>query len=46
LLEDCTSPVVIPGIIDYTDRAEAAYAKFAAAGMNIIKSSTDLWLDA
>jgi nicotinamidase-related amidase len=36
LLEDCTSPVVIPGIIDYSDRADAAFDRFAQAGMNII----------
>ena len=41
LLEDCTSPVVIPGVIDYTDDADAAFKKFAEAGMNVV-SSTDL----
>jgi nicotinamidase-related amidase len=40
LLEDCTSPVVIPGIIDYSDRADAAFARFAAAGMNIVSSAS------
>ncbi len=39
LLEDCTSPVVIPGIVDYTDQAHAAYQKFADAGMNIVRST-------
>jgi nicotinamidase-related amidase len=38
LLEDCTSPVVIPGVVDYTAQADAAYARFAAAGMHVIKS--------
>ena len=33
LLDDCTSPVVVPGVVDFTDAAEAAYARFAAAGM-------------
>ncbi|AFY94945.1 hypothetical protein [Chamaesiphon minutus] len=42
LLADCTSPVVIPGIIDYTDVAEAAYQRFADAGMNIIRSTDNL----
>ncbi|PSB56657.1 isochorismatase [Chamaesiphon polymorphus] len=42
LLADCTSPVVIPGIVDYTDVAEAAYQRFADAGMNIIRSTDDL----
>ncbi len=41
LLEDCTSPVVIPGVVDYTAQAEAAYQRFAAAGMNIIRSTDD-----
>ncbi|NET00328.1 MAG: cysteine hydrolase family protein [Sphaerospermopsis sp. SIO1G1] len=41
LLEDCTSPVVVPGIVDYTEQADAAFQRFANAGMNIIKS-TDL----
>lgn len=39
LLEDCTSPVVVPGVVDYTEAADAAFAKFAAAGMHIIKST-------
>jgi nicotinamidase-related amidase len=42
LLADCTSPVVIPGIVDYTERAELAYQRFAAAGMNVVKSTNDL----
>jgi len=25
LLEDCTSPVVIPGVIDYTEDADSAF---------------------
>ncbi|MDZ8052078.1 MAG: isochorismatase [Aulosira sp. ZfuVER01] len=39
LLEDCTSPVVVPGIVDYTEQADAAFTRFAAAGMNIVKST-------
>jgi nicotinamidase-related amidase len=39
LLEDCTSPVVVPGVVDYTEAANEAYAKFAAAGMRIVKSA-------
>ncbi|QLE57868.1 isochorismatase [Nostoc sp. TCL26-01] len=39
LLEDCTSPVVVPGVVDYTEQADAAFARFAAAGMHIIKST-------
>lgn len=39
LLEDCTSPVVIPGSIDYTDIANESFQKFANAGMHIVKST-------
>ncbi|NJR25018.1 MAG: isochorismatase [Richelia sp. CSU_2_1] len=47
LLEDCTSPVVVPGVIDFTEQADAAFQRFAAAGMNVVKStqSIDSWLD-
>ncbi len=39
LLEDCTSPVVVPGVVDHTDVANAAYERFAKAGMHIVKST-------
>ncbi|MDY6937717.1 MAG: isochorismatase [Cyanobacteriota bacterium] len=39
LLEDCTSPVVVPGVVDYTEAAEAAFDRFAAAGMQIVRST-------
>lgn len=39
LLEDCTSPVVVRGVVDYSDLADAAFARFEKAGMNIIKST-------
>jgi nicotinamidase-related amidase len=39
LLEDCTSPVVVPGIIDFTDQANAAFQKFSDAGMHVVKST-------
>jgi len=39
LLEDCTSPVVVPGVIDYTDQADAAFLRFAEAGMHIVRST-------
>ena len=42
LLEDCSSPVVIPGVIDYTDDAEAAYQRFQEAGMHLLKSTEPL----
>lgn len=39
LLEDCSSPVVAPGVVDHTDTADAAYERFAKAGMNVVKST-------
>jgi nicotinamidase-related amidase len=42
LLEDCTSPVVVPGVVDHTDAADAAYERFAKAGMYVVKS-TDIF---
>ncbi len=47
LLEDCTSPVVVPGVIDYTDHANAAFGKFADAGMHIVRSTDPIesWPD-
>jgi nicotinamidase-related amidase len=38
LLEDCTSPVVVPGA-DFTDQADEAFETFAQAGMNVVKST-------
>ncbi|MFC1812732.1 isochorismatase [Thermodesulfobacteriota bacterium] len=40
LLEDCTSPVIIPDVVDYTDQADDAFRRFSDAGMHI-SSSTD-----
>ena len=39
LLEDCTSPVVVPGVMDYTDEANAAFQRFADAGMHVVRST-------
>lgn len=39
LLEDCTSSVVVPGVVDYTDEADAAFRRFAEAGMHIVQST-------
>jgi len=38
LLEDCTSPVVVPGM-DYTEMADQAFERFAEAGMKLVKST-------
>ena len=39
LLEDCTSPVVVPGVVDYTDEADAAFERYEAAGMHVVRST-------
>ncbi len=39
LLEDCTSPVVVPGVIDYTSQAEEAFKRFEEAGMHRVRST-------
>jgi len=48
LLEDCTSAVVIPDVVDFTEPADAAYRRFAEAGMHIVQSSQPIteWLPA
>ena len=45
LLEDCTSPVVVPGVIDFTEEADEAFRRFAAAGMHLVRSTEpmDRW---
>jgi nicotinamidase-related amidase len=47
LLEDCTSPVVVPGVVDFTDQADAAFDRFSKAGMHLVKSTEaiDSWPD-
>lgn len=46
LLEDCTSPVVVPDVIDYTAEADAAFRRFAEAGMHVVRSTDPIgsWL--
>jgi nicotinamidase-related amidase len=39
LLEDCTSPVVVPGAADYSDDAHEAFAGFAEAGAHVVRST-------
>jgi nicotinamidase-related amidase len=39
LLEDCTSPVVVPGVVDYTEEADAAFERYADAGMTVVRST-------
>jgi nicotinamidase-related amidase len=47
LLEDCTSAVVVPGVVDFTDQADAAFQRFKNAGMHVVRSTDplDTWPD-
>jgi nicotinamidase-related amidase len=42
LLEDCSSAVVVPGVVDYTDEADAAFRRFEDAGMHVVRSTDPL----
>jgi nicotinamidase-related amidase len=39
LLEDCSSPVIVPGVIDYTEQADEAFRRFADEGMHVVRST-------
>jgi nicotinamidase-related amidase len=45
LLEDCTSPVIAPGAVDFTAEGNEAFARFAARGVHIVRSTDpiDAW---
>ena len=42
LLEDCTSSVVVPGSVDYTDEADAHFARFVESGAHAVRSDQPL----
>jgi nicotinamidase-related amidase len=42
ILDDCTSPIVVPGSVDYTEPTEAAFEHFALSGMHIVRSTEPL----
>lgn len=42
LLGDCSSAVVVPGVVDHTEAANDAYEWFAKAGMHVVKSTDAL----
>jgi nicotinamidase-related amidase len=39
LLEDCSSPVVVPGVADFSEQADAAFARFAQLGARLARST-------
>jgi nicotinamidase-related amidase len=42
LLEDCTSSVVVPSSVDYTDQGDQAFARFAASGAHLVRSDVPM----
>jgi nicotinamidase-related amidase len=42
LLEDCSSPVVVPQVVDHTDATNEAFHRFEKAGMKIVKSTDEI----
>lgn len=42
LLEDCMSPVVVPGVIDFTELADQTFQDFASAGMHLVRSTDSI----
>jgi nicotinamidase-related amidase len=42
LLEDCTSSVVVPGLVDHSDEADAAFARFVQSGAHLVRSDTPM----
>ena len=42
ILEDCTSPVVVPGVVDFSDEASQAFNRFRDEGMSLVKSTTPI----
>jgi nicotinamidase-related amidase len=38
LLEDATSPVAVPGVVDFSEPAAAAFRRFAEAGMHLVRT--------
>jgi nicotinamidase-related amidase len=42
LLDDCASPVVVPGVVDFSEAAESAYDRFAQAGMHRVSSEQNI----
>lgn len=43
LLEDCMSPVVIPGVVDFDEQTDKTFQRFADAGMNLVKSTDEIF---
>lgn len=42
LLEDCCSPVQVPGVVDFTEAANQAFQRFAQAGVHLVRSDAPI----
>jgi len=38
LLEDTTSPIVVPGVVDYGPEAAAAFHRFSQKGVHLVNT--------
>jgi nicotinamidase-related amidase len=47
LLEDCTSAVVVPGVVDFSEQADEAFQRFAELGIHIVQAADPIasWPD-
>ena len=43
LVDDLTSPVVVPGIVDYTESADEVFANVSDAGMHVVQSTEPIF---
>ncbi len=39
LMEDCTTPIVIPDVVDFSEDAQRAFERFSDHGMHVVKST-------
>ena len=39
LLEDCTSPVVVPGVVDFSESSATAFRRFEQEGLHVVRST-------
>jgi nicotinamidase-related amidase len=42
ILRDCTSPVIVPGVVDWTDEMNRAFDRFQNAGMHLVSTTQEL----
>ena len=47
LVDDLTSPVVVPGVVDFTEPADEVFARVSDAGMHVVQSTEPIehWVE-